>query len=589
MRSFAIEGDTFKLDGKDFKLISGAMHYFRIPREYWRDRLEKAKYMGCNTIETYIPWVLHEPKEGVYVFTGNLDLTGFVKLAWNIGLNVILRPGPFICGEFEFGALPWWLLKDRSMRVRSMHPGFLKALTSWFKVLLPMLKPFQYNAGGPVLMFQIENEYGYYSNNKEYPLFIKSLFQRNGLSQPFFTSDGPWGNHLSYGMLDGVLQTANFGSNAVHNFDKLSKLQKDKPLVCMEFWIGWFDAWGGEHHTRSAEDVSLCLKDILDRGHVNFYMLHGGTNFGWMSGANHYEKYENDVTSYDYDAPIAEHGMMTKKFYELRKVIADYAPVSDIVFSTKIRLLENMESQPDQVVTLQHWLLKYGKPVIADHALNMEELDQGFGYILYKTAIEGSDKEEILDLSNCNDRSLVYIDGTYISSSCVNDDNRSIVLPMSSGLHSLEILVENQGRVNFGSKMNYQRKGFDGGLRVSNCEIVPVEHYSLPFEQSPDLNDCITADTRKIEEPAFFAYNIVLDKEKDVFYDTFFDASLWGNGIVFVNGFNIGRFKSAGPQRFLYIPGTLLTNGNNQIIVFQTDGQTDTVLRLTNAPGMSGY
>lgn len=580
MSDFKIKNDKFLLDDSEFKLISGALHYFRIPVDYWRDRLEKLLLMGCNTVETYVPWNMHEPYKDEYNFKDTLDLEKFIDLAHELSIWVIIRPTPYICGEFEFGGIPWWLLKDRDMRLRSTYKGFTNAIDSFYDELIPRIESRQISNGGSIIAVQIENEYGYFSQDKEYLLHLKDSLLSRGITVPLFTSDGPWGNHYEDGGLSGVLQTGNFGSSAKSHFKKMKKVHPDKPLVCMEFWMGWFDAWGDEHHTRDPEDAAKSLEEVLEEGHVNFYMLHGGTNWGFTSGANFYDKYKPDVTSYDYDAPISESGELTAKFYAFKKVILKFKDISEIKLSTKIETLKPHSINKTATYGLFLELDSISTPIKNSYALTMEDLDQGYGYINYQFQLKESDKDTELDLSYCADRAILFVDKKRIKSIDVNTKNKVVKLDIK-GVQTIDILVENQGRVNFGPKMNYQRKGFDGPILVNHCEISPVIHYPLPFTTRPELvnkNDLVG------NQPGFHRFEFKLELDKNIYQDAFLDMEGWGKGIVFVNGFNIGRFWEVGPQLSLYIPGPLFKDGDNEIIIFETEGKFNDSIDFLNQP-----
>ena len=325
MNTFEIK-DDFYLNGEKIQIISGGMHYFRIVPEYWKDRLEKLKALGCNCVETYIPWNLHEREKGQFDFSGNLDVVRFVQLAQELGLWVILRPSPYICAEWEFGGLPYWLLKEDGMKVRCMYEPYIKHVKAYYEKLFSILAPLQITKGGPVICMQVENEYGYYGDDSRYLAYLKKLMVDNGCEVPLVTSDGPWGAAFDCGKTEGCLQTGNFGSKGNVQFDAMQeKMGGEKPLMCMEFWVGWFDSWGcGKHNVGDVNEHISDLKELLDRGHINIYMFIGGTNFGFMNGSNYYDELTPDVTSYDYDALLTEDGRFTEKYYAFRTVISDY-------------------------------------------------------------------------------------------------------------------------------------------------------------------------------------------------------------------------------------------------------------------------
>ncbi|MFJ9080767.1 beta-galactosidase family protein, partial [Streptomyces sp. NPDC102278] len=321
-----IDDDGFRLDGEPFRFLSGGLHYFRVHPGHWRDRLRKARLMGLNTVETYVPWNLHEPRPGEFRMEGGLDLPGFLDLAAAEGLFVLLRPGPYICAEWEGGGLPSWLLADPDIRLRSRDPRFLAAVDDYFRQLLFPLRSRLATRGGPVLAVQVENEYGAYGDDTAYLEHLADSLRGCGVDVPLFTCDQP--ADLERGALPGVLATANFGSRSAQSLAALRAVRPSGPLLCTEFWIGWFDRWGGNHIVRDAEDAAQELDELLATGaSVNFYMFHGGTNFGFMNGANDKHTYRPTVTSYDYDAPLDEAGDPTEKFNAFREVIAKYAPV----------------------------------------------------------------------------------------------------------------------------------------------------------------------------------------------------------------------------------------------------------------------
>ncbi|MCL2195969.1 MAG: beta-galactosidase, partial [Oscillospiraceae bacterium] len=324
MQPFEITQGKFLLHGEDFPLYSGAMHYFRTVPQDWRDRLSKLKAAGLNTVETYVCWNLHEPQPGKFDFSGMLDIAEFLRIAQELGLWAIVRPGPYICSEWDLGGLPPWLLKDPGMRLRVAYPPYLERVKIFYENFLPQIAPLQITRGGNVIMVQVENEYGSYANDHEYLAFCKQCLLDGGIDVPLFTSDGGWESALTGGKMPGVLATANFGSRAKQNFDVLRKYEPEGPWVCCEFWNGWFDHWGAGHHARDSKEVVDCLNEIFDDGgHVNFYMFHGGTNFGFTAGANFREEYSPTVTSYDDDAPLNEYGGYTPKYHAIRKVLLE--------------------------------------------------------------------------------------------------------------------------------------------------------------------------------------------------------------------------------------------------------------------------
>ena len=368
--------DKFYLDGKEFQIISGAVHYFRTVPEYWRDRLKKLVNIGCNTVETYIPWNFHEPAKGEYHWEGMHDVCRFIETAQELGLYIIIRPSPYICAEWEFGGLPAWLLKDPKMRLRCSYEPYLKAVKDYYSVLMPKLAPYQIDNGGKIILMQIENEYGYYGNDTAYLEFLRDTMRELGITVPFVTSDGPWSEQIfKSGMVGGALATGNFGSGAQWQFGEMRRfISGDKPLMCMEFWNGWFDAWGEEHHTTSPEKAAQELDELLKRGSVNLYMFEGGTNFGFMAGRNGGNK-TADVTSYDYDSPLTEDGRLTEKYAFCKKVISKYRSFDEIPLSAEIMRKAYGKIKCTAKTDLFSVLDRISAPKKSVYPLSFEELD----------------------------------------------------------------------------------------------------------------------------------------------------------------------------------------------------------------------
>lgn len=573
--------DEFYLNEKPMKIISGGMHYFRVVPEYWRDRLEKLKAMGCNTVETYVAWNMHEPKKGMFDFTGLLDLEKFIKLAQELELWVIIRPSPYICGEWEFGGLPAWLLAEDGMRLRGRYQPFLNHVEDYYKKLFQILTPLQINYGGPIIMMQVENEYGYYGDDTEYLVQIKDMMVNYGCVVPLVTSDGPWGDSLACGSLDGVLPTGNFGSNTKEQFPILKKYTKGGPLMCMEYWVGWFDSWGAkEHQTANLEEHITDLDEILKVGSVNIYMFEGGTNFGFMNGSNYYDELTPDVTSYDYDAVLTEAGALTEKYHEFKKVISKYTQIPEVEFTTEIKAIKYGELKVEHKVGLFHSLEDISTPVDTPFTSSMEKLGQNYGYILYRSPLIKETKIEKLRLWEANDRANIFVD----QSPLVTLYDRELLgeVPLEKELKdtsTMDILVENMGRVNFGPKLEMQRKGINGGVQINGHQHFNWSQYTLPLD-----NLCKLDYTKGYEDgqPAFYQFHW----EVSEIGDTYLDFDGWGKGCAFVNGFNIGRFWEVGPQKRLYIPGPLLQLGDNEIVLFETEGKANATINLVAEPDL---
>ena len=559
--------DNFYLNGEPFKIISGAFHYFRTVPEYWQDRIEKLVNMGCNTVETYIPWNFHEPEKGNFRFDGMHDIERFIHLAEKMGLYIIIRPSPYICSEWEFGGLPAWLLRDRNMRLRCSYEPYLNAVKEYYSVLIPKLVPHQCDRGGGVILVQLENEYGYYGNDTAYLEFLRDTLRELGVTVPFVTSDGPWSEpKFKSGMLNGALPTGNFGSGAEWQFGQMRKyIGENKPLMCMEFWNGWFDAWGEEHHTTSPEKAASELDELLKRGSVNFYMFEGGTNFGFMSGRNGGSK-TGDVTSYDYDAPLTEDGQITEKYRLFKEVIAKYTDIHEIPLTTEIRRRAYGRISCTGKTDLFSVLDKISVSVKSSYPLTMEDIGQDYGYILYRTKIRDVETVSEIRLEGAADRVQCYHNGEFVYTAFAENMWEKFEPQQKRTSGIIDLLCENTGRENFGTGLENQRKGISGGVKINDHRHFGFEIYPLPLDERQlaalDFGIGYIENT-----PAFYRFDI------DEPCDTFLDTDGFGKGCAFVNGFNIGRFWEIGPQKRLYIPAPLLQIGKNTIVIFETEGK----------------
>lgn len=578
MQTFEIKED-FLLNGQPIKLISGAIHYFRMTPGQWEDSLYNLKALGANTVETYIPWNLHEPVEGTYDFEGLKDIEAFVKLAQEIGLLVILRPSVYICAEWEFGGLPAWLLREKGMRLRSTDPRFMEKVRQYFSVLIPKLIPLQLTQGGPVIMMQIENEYGSYGMEKDYLRQTKQLMEEFGVDVPLFTSDGAWDEVLDAGTLieEDIFVTGNFGSRSKENAQVLENFMerhgKKWPIMCMEYWDGWFNRWNEPIIKRDGQELAAEVKDMLEVGSLNLYMFHGGTNFGFYNGCSARGVLDlPQVTSYDYDALLTEWGEPTEKYFHVQKAIKEVCPE---VWQAEPRKKEpmNLGTYPvkesvslfatkDQMVQAQQ----------AMYPLSMEEAGEGYGYMLYSVELKNYFHENKLKIVEASDRIQVYVDGKYQTTQYQETVGEELTIngqPDKKEI-SLDVLVENLGRINYGFKLNSptQSKGIRGGIMQDIHFHQGYRHYPLTLAEKQLQAIDYTAGNNP-QQPSFYRIEV----ELDTLGDTFIDCSDYGKGVVFINGVNLGRYWEVGPIRSLYCPKEFLKKGHNEVVIFETEGR----------------
>lgn len=562
--------DDFYLDGKPFQVISGSIHYFRVVPQYWEHRLRKLKAMGCNTVETYIPWNLHEPRKGEFNFSGICDVAAFVRLAQSLGLYVILRPSPYICAEWEFGGFPAWLLAE-DMRYRCSDPRYMAHVADYYRALMPILTPLQITHGGPVIMMQVENEYGSYGNDKQYLAFLRDLMLDAGVDVPLVTSDGPEHDMLISGHVDGVFQTGNFGSGTRERFQVLAD-HGISPRMCMEFWCGWFDHWGnGGHSTSDAQKSAADFADALELGHINLYMFHGGTSFGFMNGANYYDKLTPDVTSYDYDAPLSEDGRETEK-YRLYKAAIEKHLGHPIAGEPVPEMPRKAYGEAAERACAPLLSLTDGLPVHR-HVTpqSMERLGQDYGYTLYHTVMGEEREIRLMALLGANDRAHVLLNGktvaTWYDHELETAHTFEPALKVAPG-DSLDILVDNLGRVNYAWKLEHQRKGIDIGVIINGHQHYNWEMRCLDAAALSGLTP--VGHNAPADAPAVHELTFRVDEPAD----TFLDLSAWGKCAVFLNGRALGRIWDIGPQKRLYIPAPLLCVGLNRLLILETEGKS---------------
>ncbi|XP_070548431.1 beta-galactosidase-1-like protein 2 isoform X2 [Ptychodera flava] len=584
----------FTLDGKKFQILSGAIHYFRVHQDYWKDRLLKLKACGLNTVETYVPWNAHEEVKGEFNFEGMLDLVSYIKLAQELGLYVIFRPGPYICSEWDLGGLPSWLLNDPDIGLRTTDPRFLKAVDAYFDVLIPMVEPLQYSEGGPIIAVQVENEYGSYGSDLNYMVYIKEALEKRGIKELFLTSDN---SHIAYtnGQIPNVLMTANFQVKPEKHFGLVQSIQgDDKPLMVMEYWSGWFDHWGEDHHVLSVEEMEKVLVRILDMGaSVNFYMFHGGTNFGFWNGANSdYDgKYQPTITSYDYDAPLSESGDLTEKYFKIREILKRHAQPGMVpdVLPGPPKIIGKISGKVE--VQMTHFMplkdtFSFVEPIESDNVKPMELMPinnnggQGYGYILYRTVIDGKSKQ-ISFTRAIRDRAQIFVNGVEIS---VVSAWQYAAIPLknlkeTSKENILDILVENQGRVNYGTEISQERKGLYGQVLLDSEKIKSWQIFPLEFKSDymaklrASVNWQNIANINNYEGPVLYKGTYTPSSTDDAFID----MQGWTKGIVFVNSFNLGRYWDIGPQKTLYAPGPLFKDQEVEIVIFEQHRGSSTV------------
>ncbi|HEL0569443.1 TPA: beta-galactosidase [Streptococcus equi subsp. zooepidemicus] len=584
MKQFCVK-EQFYLDGKPFKILSGAIHYFRIAPDSWPRVLYQLKALGFNTVETYIPWNMHEPRKGQFTFEGIADVEAFLDLAQEYGLYAIVRPSPYICAEWEFGGLPAWLLTE-NCRVRSSDEVFLKHVADYYDVLLPKLVKRQLDNGGNILMFQLENEYGSYGEEKDYLRKLKELMLAKGISAPLFTSDGPWLATLASGSLidDDVFVTGNFGSNASKQFASMQDFfqahQKQWPLMCMEFWLGWFNRWNEPIIRRDPKETVDAIMEAIELGSINLYMFCGGTNFGFMNGSSaRLQKDLPQITSYDYDALLDEAGNPTKKYILLQERLKERYPQLSFAepMTSPTMALESIRLSAK--VSLFKTIKNVSAIKKSFYPCNMEELGQPTGYLLYRTHLARHSKEERLRVIDARDRIQLFLDEKHVKTQYQEEIGQDILIHQEGETTQLDILVENMGRVSYGHKLTApsQQKGLGRGLMADLHFVGDWEHFPLDFQEL-DWIDFSAGWTDGV--PGFYAYDFDCQQPAD----TYLDLSQFGKGVALVNGVNLGRFWKVGPTLSLYIPKGLLKQGQNRLLIFETEGQFSESIRLTKEP-----
>ncbi|MFE7571118.1 beta-galactosidase family protein [Streptomyces sp. NPDC057539] len=581
MAEFMVGDEDFLLDGRPVRLLSGALHYFRVHEELWGHRLGMLRAMGLNCVETYVPWNLHEPEPGRYHDVAALGR--FLDAAREAGLWAIVRPGPYICAEWENGGLPHWLTGPLGARVRTRDTGYLAHVERWYRELLPQVAEREIGRGGPVIMVQVENEYGSYGSDRDYLVRLTELTRACGISVPLVTSDGPEDHMITGGSVPGLLATVNFGSGARAAFETLRGHRPDGPLMCMEFWCGWFDHWGGEHVVRDPSDAAGALREILESGaSVNVYMAHGGTNLAGWAGANRAGELNDgalraDVTSYDYDAPIDEAGRPTEKFWRFREVLADYrsGPLPEPP-RPRPALAGPVRAGFTSWAPLEEVMETLGGPE-SETALppTFEELGVDRGLVRHRLEVPGRRAPQTLTLAGLRDLAVVYVDG--VRAEVLDGENAALAKPVA-GPASVEIWVESLGRVNYGPRLG-ESKGITGGVLHERQYLHGVRSRGLRLDAFDDA--------RAVTELPFRALDG--DAGRGLYRAAFEvagagDARLslpsWARGFVWVNGTCLGRYWSRGPQESLYVPGPVLREGGNEVWVLELEAAGEPYVQL---------
>lgn len=604
MSLLTIERDRLTMDGKPFYLASGDMHYFRYFPGGWKRRLRLMKDFGLTAVQTYVPWNAHEPRPGQYDFTGRLDLAAFLRECDEVGLKVLLRPSPYMCSEWDLGGLPSWLLKNPDICLRSSDPAFIEPMTRYLTRLSEEFLPYLSTKGGPVIAVAVENEYGSYGDDMEYLRIQTDLMRSLGVDVPLYATDG----HLPYMLHNGacdrsVWQAVNYRIESPSAIAALRAYQPDKPPLVGEYWSGRSMHWEDEFHHREAEPVAVAYRQALDLGaYVNFYMFAGGTNFGFMHGANYgklgidgpemQSRYISGMTSYDVDALISEHGVPTEKYYACRRELDSFLgkPVREIdppaceVQAPASVCLKEAYSLFDNLDVLSE------KTVCRANVVNMEALDQDYGFILYTTTVRHTDdKVRRLMIDGLADRALIFVDGVYQGVMMREQETPPVRFTVAPGGSRLDILVENMGRINFGRRLA-DRKGINVGVTVgyetaSGGASFP-EGYILNWTiRTLPLSDltALHPGENAADSPMFYRGTFAAKPG----VDTFVDMKDWNKGNVWVNGFNLGRYWEKGPQQALYLPGELLKE-ENEICVLELHPDHEPVLSFRDTPSLVG-
>lgn len=621
--TFEVGNGDFLLDGKPYRLMAGELHYERIPREYWEHRIQMVKALGMNAICIYTFWNAIEQEEGKYDFTGQHDVAEFVRLCQKHGLWVIVRPGPYCCAEWDMGGLPWWLLREEAdnpgaeVALRSLDPRFMQAVGRFERALAKQLTPLTIQNGGPILMLQVENEFGSYGTDKPYVAAVRDSLRAAGWDQTvMFQCD--WSSNFEQNALPDLVWTMNFGTNAnvLDQFKRLKELRPESPQMCSEYWSGWFDGWGRAHETRPADAMVNGIQTMLDNGiSFSLYMAHGGTSFGQWAGSNT-PGYKPDCTSYDYDAPIDEQGAATDKYFRLRELLSGYSEQGEKLPEGKKRRLANVpKAKP--VMRIPKIEFKEMAPffnglpegISSRKVQTMEQFGQGWGSVLYTTQIPATTAPSLLQITEVHDYALVYVNKALVGKLYRGNKENALRLPALPQGGEMEILVEGMGRINYGRTINDRKgitekvelltedaQGNDLVIGLRNWTIRPLNTVAYDWARTRpyaaiDLlsGSSQSALTRTVslapqrDRAGYYRATFKLNKTAD----TYLDLSGWGKGMVWINGHNIGRFWQIGPQQTLFVPGAWLHKGENEIIVLDIVGPEREV--SANGRPLGGY
>lgn len=578
-KSFTAGENTFLLNNKPFVVRAGELHYSRIPKAYWDQRIKLCKAMGMNTICIYIFWNYHEQQQDIFDFSGEKNIAEFVRLIQQNGMYCILRPGPYVCAEWDMGGLPWWLLKKKDLKVRTLSDDyFMQRVKRYLNEVGKQLAPLQIQNGGPIIMVQVENEYGTWGSDQKYMETMRDNIRNAGFDKvQLLRCD--WSSNFFKYKLDGAVNALNFGagSNIDNQFKKFKEINPSSPLMCGEYWTGWFDQWGRPHETREVSSFIGSLKDMMDRKiSFSLYMAHGGTSFGQWAGANA-PAYAPTTSSYDYNAPIDEAGNPTDKFYAIRDLLKNYLQEGET--------LADIPQNPEKTITIPTIRFTQTAPLFANlptprrsvDVMPMEYLNQGWGSVLYRKTIPASSTPQQLTIKDVHDWATIYINGMPVGTLDRRKSENSIEIPARKNAARLDILVEGMGRVNYGEAI-IDRKGITDKVLLENSELKNWTIFSFPVDYAFQTKALFKPQAAK--GPAWYKSSFTLNETGY----TYLDMSSWGKGMVWVNGHNLGRFWKTGPTQTLCVPGCFLKKGTNEILVFDIGNPSKTEIAGLNHP-----